>query len=78
MSEPNMAAFPFQFTDRHGTHHVFTGMSTREYAAIQAMQGLCANHSMIDSIDRESAAWLASKSILAADALIAALAKETP
>lgn len=54
------------------------GLTIREHFAALAMQGLCANHSMVDNIDLESAAWLASKSVLAADALIAELAKVKP
>lgn len=52
-----------------------SGLTIREEFAKAAMQGLCANHSMVDNIDLESAAWLASKSVLAADALIQELEK---
>lgn len=66
------AAFPFQYTDKSGTTHVYTGLNVREYYAAMAMQGICGDgiaghHHIPENTARDAVAH--------ADALIAELAK---
>lgn len=67
MNRANECAFPSVVGD--------PGLTVREHLAALAMQGLMANRSFIDNIDRESASYAASKACMVADALLAELAK---
>lgn len=48
------------------------GMQLRDYLAAKAMQGILANHHMIDNVTRDSAIWVAREAYQIADAMIAA------
>jgi hypothetical protein len=49
------------------------GLTKREHFAAMAMQGIAANHSLVD--DAGAAKWVASQSLAYADALLYALEK---
>lgn len=77
MNNPNDPAFPFPTFQRHDCDIEcgFHGLTKREYFAAMAMQGLCANsHEAIGVAPSDK---IAKWSVKQADALIAALAKET-
>lgn len=69
MIDPREPAFPCPFSPTDG----FTGLTTREYLAAHALQGLLANPGVnLDASADEVATWAIGN----ADALLAALAQE--
>jgi hypothetical protein len=78
------SAYPIPASDLAGSYEPQPGLTIREYAAIQLMQGLLANSAIAEATANhplgvaEVRARIAEAAVSSADQLFAALFKESP
>lgn len=65
--------------DRHDFKSTlnYLGLTKREYFATMAMQGLLANHAVIEAVNSIEIEYIQSRSVALADALLSELEKPT-